>query len=296
LFDHYPYIFDFFSCAWYNSSLREIRTFGEFVMDANTTTGALSSIKEIKNKMYFRGKVVKTTLAGALVDIGIDTPGMVHISQLQKSTVKRVEDVIHEGDEVDVWVRRVSPKKGRIELTMIKPLGLEWGEIKKDMVVTGKVIRLEKFGAFVDIGAERPGLVHISEMTHDFIRTPGDVVKEGDDVEVKVLDVIKPKKQIKLSMKALQDKPEEIIKTTIEKNDKREQHAREQHKEIEPKEEVKEAPIPTAMEAALREAMGRKGVDNVNVLSEKKKKRKTPETNPELETIYTRTLKTRSPK
>ncbi|MFZ0534007.1 MAG: S1 RNA-binding domain-containing protein [Anaerolineales bacterium] len=265
-------------------------------MDANTTTGALSSIKEIKNKMYFRGKVVKTTLAGALVDIGIDTPGMVHISQLQKSTVKRVEDVIHEGDEVDVWVRRVSPKKGRIELTMIKPLGLEWGEIKKDMVVTGKVIRLEKFGAFVDIGAERPGLVHISEMTHDFIRTPGDVVKEGDDVEVKVLDVIKPKKQIKLSMKALQDKPEEIIKTTIEKNDKREQHAREQHKEIEPKEEVKEAPIPTAMEAALREAMGRKGVDNVNVLSEKKKKRKTPETNPELETIYTRTLKTRSPK
>jgi predicted RNA-binding protein with RPS1 domain len=164
------------------------------------------------------------------------------------------------------------------------------------MVVTGKVIRLEKFGAFVDIGAERPGLVHISEMTHDFIRTPGDVVKEGDDVEVKVLDVIKPKKQIKLSMKALQDKPEEIIKTTIEKNDKREQHAREPHKEIEPKEEVKEAPIPTAMEAALREAMGRKGVDNVNVLSEKKKKRKTPETNPELETIYTRTLKTRSPK
>ena len=159
-------------------------------MDANTTTGAPGNIKDLKNKMYFRGKVVKTTLAGALVDIGIDTPGMVHISQLQKAPIKRVEDVIHEGDEIDVWVRRVSPKKGRIELTMIQPLGLEWGEIKKDMVITGKVIRLEKFGAFVDIGAERPGLVHISEMTHDFIRTPGDVVKEGDEVEVKVLDVI----------------------------------------------------------------------------------------------------------
>jgi len=266
-------------------------------MDTNTTTGAPSNIKEIKNKMFFRGKVVKTTLAGALVDIGIDTPGMVHISQLQKSPVKRVEDVIHEGDEVDVWVRRVSPKKGRIELTMIKPLGLEWGEIKKDMVITGKVIRLEKFGAFVDIGAERPGLVHISEMTHDFIRTPGDVVKEGDEVEVKVLEVIKPKKQIKLSMKALQDKPEEVVKTTIEKIDKREQHAREQEKETESKEEVvKEAPIPTAMEVALREAMGRKGVDNVNTLAEKKKKRKSPEANPELETIYSRTLKTRSPK
>jgi small subunit ribosomal protein S1 len=265
-------------------------------MDTILTTGAPSSIKEIKNKMYFKGKVVKTTLAGALVDIGIDTPGILHISQLQKSQVKRVEDIIHEGEEVDVWVRRVSPKKGRVELTMIKPLGLEWGEIKKDMVVTGKVIRLEKFGAFIDIGAERPGLVHISEMTHDFIRTPGDVVKEGDEVEVKVLDVIKQKKQIKLSMKALQEKPEEIVKNTIQQIDKKEQQQREQQKETESKEEVKEGPVPTAMEMALREAMGRKGVDNVNSLTGKKKKRKNPEIDPELETIYSRTLKSRSPK
>ncbi|MFZ2096085.1 MAG: S1 RNA-binding domain-containing protein [Anaerolineales bacterium] len=265
-------------------------------MDTNLTTGAPSNIKEIKNKMYFKGRVVKTTLAGALVDIGIDTPGILHISQLQKSPVKRVEDVLHAGDEVDVWVRRVSPKKGRIELTMIQPLGLEWGEIKKDMVVTGKVIRLEKFGAFIDIGAERPGLVHISEMTHDFIRTPGDVVKEGDEVEVKVLDVIKQKKQIKLSMKALQEKPEEIVKNTVEQKDKKEQQQREQQKEAEPKEEVKESPVPTAMEMALREAMGRKGVDNVNSLAGKKKKRRGPEIDPELETIYSRTLKTRSPR
>lgn len=265
-------------------------------MDTNISTGAPSNIKEIKNKMYFKGRVLKTTLAGALVDIGIDTPGMVHISQLQKMPVMRVEDVIHEGDEVDVWVRRVSPKKGRIELTMIQPLGLEWGEIKKDLVVTGKVVRLEKFGIFVDIGAERPGLVHISEMTHDFIRTPGDVVKEGDEVEVKVLDVIKQKKQIKLSMKALQDKPEDAVKTTIEKIDKREQHAREQKTEKESTEEVKEAPVPTAMELALREAMERKGVDNVNSLAEKKKKRKSSETKEELDTIYERTLKSRSPK
>lgn len=264
-------------------------------MDVDTTTGAPSTMKELKNKMYFRGKVLKTTLAGALVDIGIDTPGMVHISQLQKAPIKRVEDVIHEGDEIDVWIRRISPKKGRVELTMIKPLGLEWGEIKKDMVVRGKVVRLEKFGAFVDIGAERPGLVHISEMTHEFIRTPGDLVKEGDEVEVKVLDVIKQKKQIKLSMKALQEKPEEVVKTTIEKMDKREQRI-EQVKESETKEEVKEAPIPTAMEMALREAMGRKGVDTVNVLADKKKKRRKSETNKELETIYSRTLKTRSPK
>jgi small subunit ribosomal protein S1 len=285
--------FDFFARAWYNLSLREIRISGEVAMDANTTS-APSNIKELKNKTYFRGKVVKTSLAGALVDIGMETPGMVHISQLQQNPVKRVEDVIHEGDEVDVWVRRVSPKKGRIELTMIKPLDLEWNEIKKDMVITGKVVRLEKFGIFVDIGAERPGLVHISEMTHDFIRTPGDLVKEGDEVEVKVLEVIKQKKQIKLSMKALQEKPEEIVKATIEKIDKREQHNREQEKEKEAAEEQKEVPVPTAMEMALREAMERKGVDSVNSLTEKKKKRKSTDTNAELETIYSRTLKSRS--
>ena len=271
-------------------------------MDTNITTDAPNNIKEIKNKMYFRGKVLKTTLAGVLVNIGLEIPGMVHISQLQKESVKRVEDVIHEGDEIDVWVRRVSPKKGRIELTMIQPLGLDWGEIKKDMVISGKIIRLEKFGVFVDIGAERPGLVHISEMTHDFIRTPGDVVKEGDTVEVKVLDVIKPKKQIKLSMKALQDKPEDVVKAVLEKTEKKEQRVREKEKEPEQPEEAKEAkeakeaPIPTAMEMALREAMERKGVDNVSELAEKKKRRKSPETNAELETIFSRTLKTRSPK
>jgi hypothetical protein len=87
-----------------------------------------------------------------------------------------------------------------------------------------------------------------------------------------------------------------VVKTAIEKIDKREQHAPKQEKEKEPTEEVKEVPVPTAMEAALREAMERKGVDNVTVLAEKKKKRKSAESNQELETIYSRTLKTRSPK
>ena len=56
----------------------------------------------------------------------------------------------------------------------------------------------------MDIGAERPGLVHISEMTRDYIKSPGDVVEEGDEIEVKVLNVNRQKKQIKLSMKALE--------------------------------------------------------------------------------------------
>ncbi len=164
---------------------------------------------EVKLKQHFTGTVVKTTLAGAIVDLGLAVPGVIHISQMQAADsdqpVKRVDDVLHPGESVEVWVRKV--KDDRVELTMNKPLDLEWREIKKGMNVKGKVTRLEKFGAFVEIGAERPGLIHISELAHGYVRTPSEVVKEGDEVEAQVLDVNRRKKQIKLSLKALQEMP-----------------------------------------------------------------------------------------
>jgi ribosomal protein S1 len=189
----------------------------------------------IKKKDAVKGKVVKTTLAGAVVDIGQAHPAVIPISQLRKEPVHKVEEVLKEGDEVEAWVRRVDPEHGRVELTLIKPLMLEWREIKKDTILKGKVTKLEKFGAFVEIGAERPGLVHISEMSHDYVRTPEDAVKIGDEIEVKVLDVDRRKKQIKLSMKAMTPEPAAEVEEEVE---------------LEP-----EKPAPTAMEIALRKAM-----------------------------------------
>jgi ribosomal protein S1 len=122
--------------------------------------------------------------------------------------IRNVEDVLQVGGEVTIWVRKV--KDNIIELTMLKPLDLEWRDLKKGLVIKGTVVRLEKFGAFVEIGAERPGLVHISEMSHSYVKTPGDVVKEGDEIEAEVLDFNRKKKQIKLSMKALQPVPEVV--------------------------------------------------------------------------------------
>jgi predicted RNA-binding protein with RPS1 domain len=249
-------------------------------MEENTLatpgTAAISGISDIKRKMHFTGSVLKTTLAGAIVDIGLDTPGVVHISQLQRDPVNKVEDIVHVGQAVDVWVRRVDPNKGRIDLTMVEPLALEWREIDKDMVVKGKVIRLEKFGAFIDIGAERPGLVHISELTHDYIRTPGDVVKEGDEVEVKVLGVNRRKKQIKLSMKALEEKPVKIPKAA----------PKEKERVVPTEPGEKEEAVPTAMEMALREAMER----SKTRADEPKGKRKPNAANKEMEKILSRTL------
>jgi small subunit ribosomal protein S1 len=154
---------------------------------------------ELKPKTRLTGKVVKTTLAGVLVDLSMEIPGIIHISQLSATAVKRV----------DVWVRKV--KADRVELTMIEPIGMDWRELKPELILKGKVVRLETYGAFVEIGAERPGLVHISEMAHGYVKAPGDVVKEGDEIDVMVLDVDRKKKQIRLSMKAVLPKPEEKV-------------------------------------------------------------------------------------
>jgi len=214
--------------------------------------------------------VLKTLLAGAVIDIGVGKPAVIHVSQLVSPTgqaIKSVKDVLLEGQEVEVWVRKV--KEDRIELTMMKPLELDWHEIKKDMVVKGNVVRVETFGAFLEIGAERPGLIHISELAHGYVRTPGDVVKEGDELEAQVIDVNKKKKQIKLSLKSLQPEPvkEEVEFAAPEKRtDKRRKKDTKRKRGDEgymSSEEIAalsgnasaQEAEPTAMEVAIREAM-----------------------------------------
>lgn len=239
----------------------------------------ITELADVKRKMQFNGTVVKTTLAGAVVDIGVEIPGVVHISQLQKEPVNKVEDVVQVGKPVIVWVRRVEPKRERLELTMIEPLPLEWREIEKGMVVKGEVTRIEKFGVFVEMGAERPGLVHISEITHEYIKDPQQEVKVGDEVEAKVLDVNRRKKQIKLSMKALEEKPVYEPKPVSKKKAKSARPA-----ETEEQEEA----IPTAMEMALREAMEKSTPETEKDAGETKVKE--DNTDPELDQILSRTL------
>ncbi len=249
-----------------------------------TAETAQSIALEPKTKLSAR--IIKITLAGALVDIGQILPGVIHISQLSTDPINKVEDVVREGQEVEVWVRRV--KKDRIELTMIEPLAYEWKEIQPDMVVKGKVVRLETYGAFVDFGAEKPGLIHVSELARGYVKTPGEVVKEGDEVEAKILDVDRRKHQIRLSMKALQ--PEIIIEKPARPERKAQDKRRnkKQEKDIDVQSPEEKAPEFTAMQAAWQEAVERsKG-------REKNQRVKTPKTiSPEHEDILDRTLKKR---
>ncbi len=242
----------------------------------------------LEPKTKLSGKILKTTLAGALVDIGQNLPGVIHISQLQKEAVNKVEDVVKEGQIVEVWVRRV--KKDRIELTMIEPLGYEWKEIQPEMIVRGKVVRLEPYGAFVDFGAERPGLIHVSELTRGYVKTAGEVVKEGEEIQAKVLDVDRRKRQIRLSMKALQ--PEIVPEAKPEREErknrgKRKGKKQEENFEMEP--ETPSEPQLTAMQIAWQEAVDRsKGRDKVRPKSYKS-------ASEEQEDLLSRTLEKRLP-
>ena len=258
-------------------------------METNVVTTPESAnnidLADLKRKTQLTGTVLKTTLAGAVVDIGLEVPGVIHISQLQEDPTNRVEDVVKPGQTVEVWVKRVDPKKKRIDLTMIKPLDMEWREISKGANIRGKVTKIEKYGAFVDIGAERPGLVHISEMTHGYIKSPNDIVKEGDEIDVQVLEVNRRKKQIKLSMKALEEKPDVLTKVTQQVKEKEKDKNRDREKKDE--EVDKEEPVPTAMEMALREAMDR---SKSKVTPGKAKSKRRPSDKDELEKMLNRTL------
>ena len=209
----------------------------------------------LKPKQKLEGTVLRTSLQGALIDAKTPVPAFLHVSQVVNPTnpdkpVVSVDEVLKVGDAVTVWVRRVL--KDHLELTMREPLALEWKEIVPDMVLPGKIVRLENFGAFVELGAERPGLVHVSELSHNYVRVPSEVVKVGDEVNVKVLEVDRRKKQIKLSVKALLEEPEAVEEEVQKPSRKGKAKKEEVVEEPEP-----EIPDPTFMEIALRQAMNR---------------------------------------
>jgi predicted RNA-binding protein with RPS1 domain len=235
-----------------------------------TDNTAPTTIEDIRPKMQVQGTVKKIDLYGALVDIGIGRLGLLHISQLSDQHVKNVTDILSEGQEISVWVQDVDRKKGRISLTMLKPPAVSWSEISEGSVFKGAVVRVEKFGAFVDFGAERPGLVHVSELAQGYVGDPSEVVSVSDEIEVKVIGVNRRKKQIDLSVRALEEPA-----TTFSEED-----------------QETEA-LPTAMELALRQAMESSGMELPQVRQNKKRNKKNRR-HEDRESIFARTLQEHS--
>lgn len=204
------------------------------------------SFATLKPKMQLTGTVKRLELYGAFIDIGVGVDALIHISQLGKDRVNRVADVLTVGEEVSVWVDRIDSEKGQLTVTMIEPIAVEWSDLAEGQAYTGTVTRLENFGAFVDIGAAKEGLVHISELSHNYVNNASEVVRVGDEVQVQVLGFSKRKRRIDLSMKALIEAPEAEMSAA---------HVQEAYQDFDDQEDEVEE-LPTAMEIALRRALG----------------------------------------
>ena len=179
---------------------------------------------DLQRGLKLTGKVVKVEDFGAFVNIGAPKDGLVPVSAMARTRVEKPSDIVKEGDDVAVWVTRASKKENRIGLSMVEPPAVDWSEIKVGQTYNGKVTRVENFGAFIDIGAEREGMVHVSEMETGYVSRPSDVVKVGQEIEVRVIEINPKKRQIKLSMKPdlnevenmMEDEAEETVQTPMQ--------------------------------------------------------------------------------
>ena len=182
--------------------------------------------ESIQEGSVVTGKVARLTNFGAFIDLG-GVDGLVHISQISHEHVAKASDKLKVGEEVQAKVISVDPESGRVSLSIKDTLAGPWDNIEErtavGSVLDGLVKRLTTFGAFVELFPGVEGLVHISQIAHQHIATPHEVLKEGQEVQVKVLEVHPEQQRISLSIKALQEAPkpekeevEEVVEETYE--------------------------------------------------------------------------------
>lgn len=170
--------------------------------------------KEIFSKInvgdVLEGKVARLTNFGAFVDLG-GVDGLVHVSEISFDHVNKPSDVLKVGQEVNVKVLNLDADRNRISLSIKAALPEPWTDIEdkasEGAVLDGTVRRLTSFGAFVEVFPGVEGLVHISQISHEHIATPADVLSEGQSVQVKVLSVDPSAHRLALSIKALTEAP-----------------------------------------------------------------------------------------
>jgi small subunit ribosomal protein S1 len=156
---------------------------------------------------------------GAFVDLG-GADGLIHISQLSWDRVNHPSEVVEIGQKVKVRIEKFDPDTGKIGLSYREVGESPWANAASKYYVgarvNGTVSKLMDFGAFVKLEPGVEGLVHVSELAHQRIWRPSDVLSEGQEVEVKILSVDTEQQRMSLSIKALMDRP---VKAGEEKKD-----------------------------------------------------------------------------
>ncbi|NOU89448.1 30S ribosomal protein S1 [Paenibacillus sp. LMG 31460] len=181
------------------------------VLDEEFEANKKKIIEGLQVGQVLDGTVQRLTQFGAFIDIGgID--GLVHISELAWHHVEQASDVVKEGDKVKVQILKLDPSNDKISLSIKATQEGPWSNVDREFkagdIVTGTVKRLAAFGAFVEVAPGVEGLVHISQIAHRHIGTPHEVLKEGQEVQVKILEINTAEKRVSLSIKDTEEAPE----------------------------------------------------------------------------------------
>ena len=160
---------------------------------------------EIEEGKVIKGTVKQLTDYGAFVDIG-GVDGLLHISEISWKPIKHPSEVLRVGQEIEVTVLKVDKENKKISLGYRKPEDNPWANVKYQVgdVVTGTVVSMKPFGAFVELEDGLEALVHISNITVRRISKPQDALKLGQEVTAKVVEVDLDKKRIELSIRELE--------------------------------------------------------------------------------------------
>jgi (E)-4-hydroxy-3-methyl-but-2-enyl pyrophosphate reductase len=154
------------------------------------------------------GQVSRITDFGAFIDLGGGVDGLLHISEMSWRRIKSPREILKEGDSVEVLITKLDPATKRISLSLKQLQAHPWDEainnFAEGQVYKGTVVKLESFGAFVNLAPGLDGLVHISQIADKRIAKPDEVVKVGDQVAVKILKIDRANRKISLSMKQVE--------------------------------------------------------------------------------------------
>ena len=184
------------------------------------------------------GKVARITSFGAFIDLG-GVDGLVHLTELSHERNVSPKSVVTVGEEIQVKVLDLNEEEGRVSLSLKATTPGPWDGVEQKLaagdVIEGTVKRLTDFGAFVEVLPGIDGLVHISQISHKRVENPKDVLKVGQEVTVKVLEVNAADERVSLSIKALEERP---AQEEGEKQEKRQQRPRR------PKQEKRDFDLP----------------------------------------------------
>jgi small subunit ribosomal protein S1 len=163
---------------------------------------------ELQEGEVRRGRVSGIASFGAFVDLG-GADGLIHISELSWESVQTPEEVVHAGDELDVYVLKVDRGARKIALSLRRLQPTPWDTIadryQVGQLVAATVTRLTSFGAFARVEDSVEGLIHISELSDEMIGHPKEVVKEGDSLTLKILKIEPERRRLGLSLKQVEE-------------------------------------------------------------------------------------------